>query len=66
MLAAHPDVLIGEHDPQTAATFLTDLAELKHGHIIPLVESDAGAAADFCQAVPRPSAPRWQASRAAR
>lgn len=51
VLAAHPDVLIGEQDPQTAATFLTDLAELNHGKLIPMVDSDAGASSDFYQTV---------------
>jgi ABC-type branched-subunit amino acid transport system substrate-binding protein len=58
VLAAHPDVLIGEQDPQTAATFLTDLAELNHGKIIPMVESDAGASADFYQAVAKALGPK--------
>jgi ABC-type branched-subunit amino acid transport system substrate-binding protein len=47
VLAAHPDVLVGEMDPQTASTFLTDLRQLNHGKILPLVESDAGASSDF-------------------
>ena len=51
VLALHPQVLIGEQDPQTAATFLTDLKELNHGKLIPLVESDAGASIDFYNTV---------------
>jgi len=47
VLAQHPDVLVGEMDPQTAATFLTDLKQLNNGKVIPLVESDAGASSDF-------------------
>lgn len=47
VLAQHPDVLVGEMDPQTAATFLTDMKQLNHGRILPLVESDAGASSDF-------------------
>jgi ABC-type branched-subunit amino acid transport system substrate-binding protein len=47
VLAAHPQVLVGEMDPQTAATFLTDLRQLNHEKLLPLVESDAGASSDF-------------------
>lgn len=47
VLSAHPDVLVGEMDPQTAATFLNDMRQLNHGKLIPLVESDAGASSDF-------------------
>jgi ABC-type branched-subunit amino acid transport system substrate-binding protein len=51
VLAAHPDVLVGEMDPQTASTFLTDLGQLNHGKLLPLVESDAGASSDFYNTV---------------
>ena len=51
VLASHPDVLVGEMDPQTASTFLTDLKQLNHGKLLPLVESDAGASSDFYNTV---------------
>ena len=51
VLAQHPDVLVGEMDPQTAATFLTDMKQLNNGKVIPLVESDAGASSDFYKTV---------------
>jgi branched-chain amino acid transport system substrate-binding protein len=51
VLAAHPDVLVGEMDPQTAGTFLADLERLNNNKLIPLVESDAGASVDFYRTV---------------
>lgn len=57
VLAKHPDVLVGEMDPQTAATFLTDLKQLNNGKLIPLVESDAGASSDFYKTVSKAIGP---------
>lgn len=51
VLNTHPDSIIGEMDPQTAATWLTDMKQLNHGRVLPLVESDAGASSDFFTAV---------------
>jgi branched-chain amino acid transport system substrate-binding protein len=40
VIAAKPDVIIGELDPQTAATFLGELQQLQ-GHVQPLVTTGA-------------------------
>lgn len=47
ILAAHPDVLIGEQDPPTASVFLSEIMQQNGGKMIPMVESSLGASSDF-------------------
>ena len=40
VLAAHPQVIFTEADPQTDATFFKELAQLNHGKIIPIIGTE--------------------------
>ena len=50
MLDAKPDVIFGEMDPQTAATFLQQLAEI-NGSLIPVIASETSLEAPWIKAV---------------
>jgi ABC-type branched-subunit amino acid transport system substrate-binding protein len=53
MLAAHPQVIFTEEDPATAATFLSELAELNHNKLLPVIGSEVTLEAPWIQAVSR-------------
>lgn len=40
VVAAHPQVIFTETDPQTAATFFTELRQINHGKMIPFIGTD--------------------------
>jgi branched-chain amino acid transport system substrate-binding protein len=52
MLAAHPQVVFTETDPQTAATFLSELKQL-HGRLLPIIGTETTLEAPWLQATTR-------------
>jgi ABC-type branched-subunit amino acid transport system substrate-binding protein len=53
MLAAHPQVIFTEEDPATAATYLSEVAQLNGGKLIPVVGTETTLEASWVQAVVR-------------
>ncbi len=53
MLAAHPQVIFTEEDPATAATYLSEVAQLNGGQLIPVVGTETTLEANWVQAVVR-------------
>jgi branched-chain amino acid transport system substrate-binding protein len=53
MLAAKPQVIFTEEDPATAATFLSEVAQLNGGKLIPVVGTETTLEASWVQAVVR-------------
>jgi len=53
MLAAHPQVIFTEEDPATAATYLSEVAQLNGGKLIPVVGTETTLEANWVQAVVR-------------
>lgn len=53
MLALHPQVIFTEEDPATAATYLSEVAQLNHGKLIPVVGTETTLEANWVQAVVR-------------
>jgi ABC-type branched-subunit amino acid transport system substrate-binding protein len=51
VLNSHPQVIVGELEEQTVATFMSNLKQLNHGKLIPWIESDLGASPEFHQVV---------------
>ncbi len=51
MLATHPQVIFTEVDPQTAATFLTEVKELNGGALIPVIGTEVTLQAPWLKAV---------------
>lgn len=51
MLAAKPQVIFTEEDPATAATFLSEVAQLNGGKLIPVVGTETTLEANWVQAV---------------
>jgi ABC-type branched-subunit amino acid transport system substrate-binding protein len=51
MLATHPQVIFTEVDPQTAATFLTEVKELNNGVLIPVIGTEVTLQAPWLKAV---------------
>jgi branched-chain amino acid transport system substrate-binding protein len=51
MLAAKPQVIFTETDPATAATFLSEVAQLNGGKLIPVVGTEVTLEASWVQAV---------------
>jgi ABC-type branched-subunit amino acid transport system substrate-binding protein len=51
MLAAKPQVIFTEEDPATAATFLSEVAQLNGGKLIPVVGTETSLEANWVQAV---------------
>lgn len=51
VLNSHPQVIVGELEEQTVATFMSNLKQLNHGKLIPWIESDLGAAPEFFHVV---------------
>jgi ABC-type branched-subunit amino acid transport system substrate-binding protein len=50
VLAAHPQAIVGEMDPQTASTFLTEMRQ-QHGSILPVVITQRATQGDWAPAV---------------
>lgn len=53
LLAAHPDVIFTEADPATSATFFSDLKQLNHTKLMPIIGSETSLEASWIQAVQR-------------
>lgn len=53
LLATHPDVIFTEADPATSATFFSDLKQLNHTKLLPIVGSETSLEASWLQAVQR-------------
>jgi ABC-type branched-subunit amino acid transport system substrate-binding protein len=53
LLAAHPDVIFTEADPATSATFFSDLKQLNHTKLLPIVGSETTLEGSWVQAVQR-------------
>jgi len=53
MLAAKPQVIFTEEDPATAATFLSEVAQLNGGKLLPVVGTEVSLEATWVQAVVR-------------
>lgn len=53
MLAAKPQVIFTEEDPATAATFLSEVAQLNGGKLLPIVGTEVSLEATWIQAVVR-------------
>jgi branched-chain amino acid transport system substrate-binding protein len=53
MLAAKPQVIFTEEDPATAATFLSEVAQLNGGKLLPVVGTETTLEANWVQAVVR-------------
>ena len=51
ILAAHPQLIFTEVDPQTAATFLTEVKELNNGAMIPVIGTEVTLQAPWLRAV---------------
>jgi ABC-type branched-subunit amino acid transport system substrate-binding protein len=51
VLGAHADAVVGEIDPQTAATFLSEMLELNNGHLLPLITTSRAQNSDWISAV---------------
>jgi branched-chain amino acid transport system substrate-binding protein len=51
LLAAHPQVIFTEEDPATAATYLSEVAQLNGGKLIPVVGTETTLEANWVQAV---------------
>jgi ABC-type branched-subunit amino acid transport system substrate-binding protein len=51
VLAAHADAVVGEMEPQTAATFLSEMLELNNGHLLPLITTSRADESDWINAV---------------
>ena len=50
VLAAHPQAIVGEMDPQTASTFLTEMRQ-QHGSILPVIITQRATQGDWAPAV---------------
>lgn len=50
-IAAKPDVIFNEADPQSAATFFGEYKQLNHGVLPPVLETNVGLQPDWFQAV---------------
>lgn len=53
LLAAHPDVIFTEADPATSATFFSDLKQLNHTQLLPIIGSETSLEGSWVQAVVR-------------
>lgn len=51
VLAAHPDAVISEMDPQTAATFLSEMLQLNNGKLLPYITTSRTESSDWITAV---------------
>jgi ABC-type branched-subunit amino acid transport system substrate-binding protein len=51
VLASHADAVIGEMDPQTAATFFSEMLQLNNGKLLPVITTSRAIVADWIGAV---------------
>ena len=51
VLSAHADAVIGETDPQTAATFLSEMLQLNNGRLLPILTDSRAIESDWISAV---------------
>jgi branched-chain amino acid transport system substrate-binding protein len=51
VLSSHADAIIGETDPQTAATFLSELLQLNNGKLLPILTDSRAIESDWITAV---------------
>ncbi|HUY29880.1 MAG TPA: ABC transporter substrate-binding protein [Acidimicrobiales bacterium] len=51
VIASHPQVLIAEADPQSAATFFSEYKQLNHGHVPPIVTGTDSLTPDYLSAM---------------
>jgi ABC-type branched-subunit amino acid transport system substrate-binding protein len=51
VLASHADAVIGETDPQTAATFLSEMLQLNNGKLLPVLTTSRAIVSDWIGAV---------------
>jgi ABC-type branched-subunit amino acid transport system substrate-binding protein len=51
VLASHADAVIGEIDPQTAATFLSEMSQLNNGKLLPILTTSRAIESDWIGAV---------------
>lgn len=53
LLAAHPDAILTEMDPATAATFLTEMVQLGNGKLPTIITTQRGAQTDWLSTISR-------------
>jgi branched-chain amino acid transport system substrate-binding protein len=51
MLATHPQAIVSEMVPQSAATFLSELEQLNGGHLMPIIYTSRAVESDWIKAV---------------
>jgi ABC-type branched-subunit amino acid transport system substrate-binding protein len=51
ILASHADAVVGEFDPQTAATFLSEMLQLNNGKLLPILTTSRAIVSDWISAV---------------
>jgi len=51
ILASHADAVVGEIDPQTAATFLSEMLQLNNGKLLPILTTSRAIESDWIGAV---------------
>ena len=51
VLASHANAVIGELEPQTAATFLSEMLELNNGKLLPIITTSRAIESDWINAV---------------
>jgi ABC-type branched-subunit amino acid transport system substrate-binding protein len=51
VLSNHADAIIGEMDPQTAATFLSEMLQLNNGKLLPIITDSRAIESDWITAV---------------
>jgi hypothetical protein len=51
MLATHPQAIVSEMVPQSAATFLSELEQLNGGHLLPIIYTSRAVESDWIKAV---------------
>ncbi len=51
VLASHADAVVGEMEPQTAATFLSEMLELNNGKLLPIITTSRAIESDWINAV---------------
>jgi branched-chain amino acid transport system substrate-binding protein len=51
VLSSHADAVIGETDPQTAATFLSEMLQLNNGKLLPIITDSRAIESDWISAI---------------